>query len=79
MDAFMAVAGRATSTYGLHLVAKILLTAAIAVVLRALLSFFYMLLVRPFFDPLRHIPGPEGAYFQTHLRQVMEYVSCPIE
>ena len=80
MNALVAVAGRATSAYSLLLLAaKIFLTAAIAIILRGLLSFLYMLLVRPLFDPLRHIPGPEGTYFQTHLRQVMEYVSFPIE
>jgi hypothetical protein len=50
----------------------LILVAISAVVLKALFSFLYMLLIRPLFDPLRHIPGPEGMYFQTHLRQVME-------
>jgi hypothetical protein len=54
------------------LAAKILIVATMAVVLKALFSFLYMLFIRPLVDPLRHIPGPEGAYFQTHLRQVME-------
>jgi len=52
--------------------ARLILFAISAVVLKALFSFLYMLLIRPLFDPLRHIPGPDGAYFQTHLRQVLE-------
>jgi hypothetical protein len=72
MNVLVAVAG-AVSAYGLPLlIARVFVVAIIAVVLKALFSFLFMLLIRPLVDPLRHIPGPEGAYFQTHLRQVME-------
>ena len=33
-----------------------------------LLSIFFM----PFSDPLRHLPGPPGSYFQNHFREVLE-------
>lgn len=67
MDAYVVVAG--VRVYDL---ARLIIVALIAVVLKGLCSFLYMLLIRPLFDPLRHIPGPDGAYFQTHLRQVLE-------
>ena len=68
MNRWVAVAG-AVSVYDLS---RLIVVAIIAVVLKELFSFLYMLLIRPLFDPLRHIPGPEGTYFQTHLRQVLE-------
>ena len=33
-----------------------------------LLSIFLM----PFSDPLRHLPGPPGSFFQNHFREVLE-------
>ena len=50
--------------------------ALVAIVTLALRSGFWIVntvLIKPLSDPLRHIPGPDGAPFQTHLREVMEY------
>ncbi|CAA7260000.1 unnamed protein product [Cyclocybe aegerita] len=64
------------SSYGVHdlpiLLLKICGVAVLTVILRGLIWFINMICIRPLSDPLRHIPGPDGAIFQTHLRQVMD-------
>ena len=54
---------------------QISLTAVVTLILHVLYSLFKLLVLRPLIDPLRHLPGPQGSMFETHLQQVMKYVS----
>jgi len=56
-------------------VPQICLTAVVTLILHVLYSLFKLLVLRPLIDPLRHLPGPQGAMLQSHLQQVMKYVS----
>jgi len=54
---------------------QICLTAVITLILHVLYSLFKLLVLRPLVDPLRHLPGPQGSMFHSHLQQVMKCVS----
>lgn len=56
----------------LVLVAKITALAALVQILRGLWWIFDLLFIQPPSDPLRHLPGPDGAKMQNHFREVME-------
>jgi len=56
------------------IIMKVCVVAVVVIILRGVFWFFHMLFVRPLFDPLRKLPGPQGAILQSHLREVMEYV-----
>jgi hypothetical protein len=70
-----AFGGISTATRDFSLIiVKVCVVAVVVIILRGVFWFFHMLFVRPFFDPLRKLPGPQGAILQSHLREVMEYV-----
>lgn len=56
-------------------VTSIIKTCIIALILllsRGVPKWFLSIFFMPLSDPLRHLPGPPGSYFQTHFREVLE-------
>ena len=51
--------------------------AAGLVLLRGLAWLVNLLLLAPRRDPLQHISGPGGSFFQSHLAQASEYAQPP--
>ncbi|PPQ75901.1 hypothetical protein CVT26_000165, partial [Gymnopilus dilepis] len=51
---------------------RICLVATLLLCVRGIVWLVNMLLVRPFFDPFKHLPGPDGSLFTSHLRDVMD-------
>lgn len=62
-----------TALYCVWSTLKYCLLLSAPIVLYGLLWFINMVFIKPLFDPLRHIPGPNGAKFESHLPQVLEY------
>ena len=46
--------------------------ALIIVLFRGVPKWLLSLVLMPFSDPLRHLPGPPGSFFQNHFREVLE-------
>ena len=50
----------------------IIKTCVIAVLFRGVAKWLLSVFFMPFSDPLRHLPGPPGSFFQNHFREVLE-------
>ncbi|KAF9056432.1 cytochrome P450 [Panaeolus papilionaceus] len=61
-----------TALYCVWSTLKYCLLLSAPIVLYGLLWFINMVFIKPLFDPLRHIPGPNGAKFESHLPQVLD-------
>ena len=44
----------------------------ILVLCRGVPKWLLSLIFMPFSDPLRHLPGPPGSFFQNHFREILE-------
>ncbi|PPQ98909.1 hypothetical protein CVT24_003540 [Panaeolus cyanescens] len=54
------------------LVLKVILLISAPILTYGLLWFINLVFIKPLFDPLRNIPGPNGAKFESHIPQVMD-------
>ena len=52
---------------------KTCIVALIIILFRGVPKWFLNIFFMPFFDPLRHLPGPPGSFFQSHFREVLEW------
>jgi len=59
----------------LAVLVKACLVIFLLTLVRGLAWAFNLFVLAPFFDPLKNIPGPEGAALDTHLGELMECVS----
>ena len=51
---------------------KTCIVALIIVLFRAVPKWLFNIFFMPLSDPLRHLPGPPGSFFQNHFREVLE-------
>ncbi|KDQ54909.1 hypothetical protein JAAARDRAFT_60368 [Jaapia argillacea MUCL 33604] len=56
----------------LVLIFKACLIVVVLLLGRGLYWLLHLVVLAPPFDPLRHLPGPEGKAFQNHFREVMD-------
>ena len=61
-----------TPDISISLIIKTCIIALIILPFRGVLRWLLSMFLIPLSDPLRHLPGPPGSYFQNHFREVLE-------